>query len=316
MFGTQQRSGFTLIELLVVIAIIAILIALLLPAVQSARESASRTSCSNNLHQIGLGLHKYADENQGSLPPGVVYNYPQYYWSWMDLILPQMEQDALYKEAYTYATTAPGGWGWWPWGDFWDNPPATLPNPVLGMPVKTYGCPSDFRTLVATSDPATFGLQGPVAFTAYVGVSSGTSADFSTYQRTGLFSWVTSVRLVSIKDGLSNTLMVGERPPSKDLDYGWWFAGAGYDGSGTGDVLLGAREYGYAAAMGCPSSKVGLQPGFLTEACDQVHFWSMHLNGANFLLADASVHYLIYANNGFLPALATYNGGETTPSWW
>ena len=67
----SRRNGFTLIELLVVIAIIAVLIALLLPAIQSAREQARRTQCSNNLLQLGLALGNYASTHS-VLPPGVV----------------------------------------------------------------------------------------------------------------------------------------------------------------------------------------------------------------------------------------------------
>src|SRR6185312_9980559 len=99
----RRRSGFTMIELMVVVAIIAVLIALLLPAVQSAREAARRTQCSNNLFQLGIALQNY-ESTHLVLPPGVVNptgpiveSMTGYQFSWIAQILPYLEQKNVFR---------------------------------------------------------------------------------------------------------------------------------------------------------------------------------------------------------------------------
>jgi prepilin-type N-terminal cleavage/methylation domain-containing protein/prepilin-type processing-associated H-X9-DG protein len=334
MYRIHRRLGFTLIELLVVIAIIAILIGLLLPAVQKVRDAAARTQCQNNLKQQGLALHSYHDAN-GALPSGVTWpgftftNTGQMteqlfdYWSWLAMIMPYIEQDNLYRTADQWQRQPGSGyktWStayfWWPWGDFWSNFSTAQPNPALGQLVKVYNCPSDIRTLTVQISQDGFNFK--LAFTSYEGVSGLVGGDFSGNppDRKGILYWQSRTKLTDITDGTSRTLMVGERPPSADLEFGWWFAGAGYDGNnnnagGTGDVVLGARETWYAQSLGCPVTKVGLQPGKLAEPCDQVHFWSLHAGGANFLKGDGSVRMYAYSANDILPQMCTRNGNET-----
>jgi prepilin-type N-terminal cleavage/methylation domain-containing protein len=308
----RRRGGFTLIELLVVIAIIGILIALLLPAVQKVREAANRTKCSNALKQIGLALHNYHDIN-GVLPWGLTLHTPytkpadyRWYWSWMAILLPYLEQQNLYDRALDYAQHRTY--------DPWFPQPG---NPALAVPQAMYQCPSDDRSLVASK--VIHGWTITVAFTEFLGVT-GTVMDAND----GLFFPESRIRFADITDGLSNTLMVGERPASKDLVYGWWFAGAGQAShlygyqNGSSDVVLGVNEINTDADYHCPSGTAHpyhFGPGNLNNNCDQFHFWSLHPGGAHFLLADGSTQFFAYSvSPNILSAMATRAGGEAVES--
>jgi prepilin-type N-terminal cleavage/methylation domain-containing protein/prepilin-type processing-associated H-X9-DG protein len=135
------------------------------------------------------------------------------------------------------------------------------------------------------------------------------------------------VHIGDVTDGLSNTFMVGERPPSKDLIFGWMFAAYGNNGTSECDSLLGVSERnegnpnnlldpnGVPCGPGSPDPTSPLaykiSPGQLTNQCDQFHFWSLHSGGTNFVFGDGSVHFITYSLDPITQrAMATKNGGE------
>ncbi|HET6572015.1 MAG TPA: DUF1559 domain-containing protein [Fimbriiglobus sp.] len=294
MCRARCHRGLTLIELLVVISIIGVLIGLTLAGVQRVRVAATRASCQNNLRQIGFALANH-HAAYGHFPAGISLGdaEPLPYLGWLARLLPYIEQDAAWGQVEpAYRATR----------DFTASPP----HPITVL-VSIYGCPADGRVWQVN----TTRNELLVANTSYLGITGIRHA-----RRDGVLYKNSKTRYADIPDGTSNTLLAGERPPSADFWYGWWYAGFGTDSTGTADMVLGVKEATGAVidpiVSGCPGPS-SFRPGSLIDNCDAFHFWSLHFGGANFLFADGSVHFLRYAARDVLPALATRAGGEAVP---
>jgi prepilin-type N-terminal cleavage/methylation domain-containing protein/prepilin-type processing-associated H-X9-DG protein len=207
----RRRRGFTLIELLVVIAIIAVLMALLLPAVQTARESARRAACANNLKQLGLALHSYHTAHRtfppNMTPGGTNFNYRGGSWSMLAHITPHLEQSNVYGimdlELPTYG---PGA-----------NPIIANGDPnmlrAVGTLVPVFLCPSDFSKAVDSGYGVT--NLGPTNYGGNQGsgldtINGDPNVTGSPINADGVFYADSRVRLDDITDGASNTACMSE----------------------------------------------------------------------------------------------------------
>ena len=312
-----NRQAFTLVELLVVIAIIGILIALLLPAVQAAREAARNALCKNNLKQIGLACLQYA-AREGSLPPGALHDglgYPRSAWrtNWAIATLPMIEQPALFDQ---YSQNV------------YNSHNANVR--VASVPLAVMQCPSD---PIAGKVQNTAWWPASIARGTYKGVAGARAnncfwdSDFPPHvaacekQRQtrgplpicGMMSRGTKktrferdpVRMAQIRDGTSNTLLVGEYASITLTSGGYYMNFWGY-----------SRRH--ASLSQVQVSSAARYPDFtkctkrLSKVDCKRSFGSLHANYAiNFVLCDGSVHSLDpYIDGRVYTALGTIDGDE------
>lgn len=287
----KPTAGYSLIEVLVVIGLIGMLIGLMLPAIQNVREAASRASCQNNLKQLGLAAQNY--HSAFGRMPGSSQNFRTQNGQiravqWTHLLLPYLEQEAVYRESIEAFKQ-----------DFssYKNPPHRHVTTVI----KVFTCRSDGRMPGPTTDAE----GNTCAYASYFG-NEGTAPPPSGGTGNGAFG----VSLVEFRDGASQTLFIGERPPPAYRYAGSWYAFGylpkwGYDFS---RHLYGFVDY---PVYSDPCRKpMHFAPGRVENPCDSHHFWSFHPGGANFVFADGSVRFLSYSADSLIYALATRNGGE------
>jgi prepilin-type N-terminal cleavage/methylation domain-containing protein len=283
---SRRNTGFTLVELLVVIAIIGILVGLLLPAVQYARESARAASCWNNQKQLGVALHLFNDTHR-HLPPGWTGSDPDGPpgWGWCTEILPQLEQNDLLNRIRRDLPI--------------DDP---LNQQVRETPLLILLCPSDGvkstflihgglgNMLLGNMDVGTPLFD--VGRTNYVGVFGTEDIEDAPGAGNGTFYFQSHLSLADLHDGLSNTLMVGER--RSRLGGSTW-TGVIRDANNAQARIVGVGDH---------------TPNHKDHHFDD--FTSNHPNGVHFLLGDGSVKRLSdNIHEQVYKALITRHGNET-----
>ncbi|QDU62859.1 hypothetical protein Pan216_37320 [Planctomycetes bacterium Pan216] len=296
----ESRRAFTLVELLVVIAIIGVLVSLLLPAVQQAREAASRAQCANNLKQLGVALHNY-HESHRVMPPGVLgivnassgSNTLVYPITWMPMVLPYMDQHQLYdrivpdieagRSAHSFAERK--------------------------QVVSALVCPSDpnggkvaVNGSIATRDHGFCGnyvlCYGSKTFTPDADIDDADdtlddSRDDNALRRDGMFFALSSIGLDDVSDGTTKTVMASELlvVPSE-----------GNNVDLRGSYYFGRRGAAVFTTMNPPNSPISdrlssclsVRGAPCTTGTDSMiyHPRSAHEGGVNAMMADGSITFI------------------------
>jgi prepilin-type N-terminal cleavage/methylation domain-containing protein/prepilin-type processing-associated H-X9-DG protein len=324
---SRLRRGFTLVELLVVIAIIGILVGLLLPAVQAAREAARRMSCSNNARQLGLALHNYEGAHRRFPPSRISVATPiRNEQSWTAMILPFIEQNNVHS-GYTFNT---------PWY-------AAINDPMTRTTIPTMICPSapSSRDVPSQSLYAalTRNTRSDTPLWGYADYASLNAIRNSVFTIAGLPSLGTreifgalgrgpdGVRISSISDGLSNTILVAEaagrpsmyvsgkkslNPRTGNIAFG---TNVTADGWGWADINAGFSVDGAnIAGVQNDTSTTGtvtLAGSCLMNCTNDSEIYAFHTGGANFVLGDGSVQFLSAGTDPkVLVALMTRDFGD------
>ncbi len=287
----MRKRGFTLIELLVVIAIIAVLIALLLPAVQQAREAARRSQCKNNLKQLGLALHNYHD-TMNVLPPAHIgrCTTPMLNTTGLTMLLPYIDQGPLYNKynfnasASTFAScggaVASG-----------DDPTTTGNAALVKTRIQVFLCPTDSASDMISATTSNYGISATNTGTG----GAKTNYDFitlTTYNVAENWSGLSTTSrcmfgdnskctLTDVKDGTSNTIMMGET--TRDVYNGGTNAW-GYRGW----VMVGLNLVSYPINLWSFNGNT-YPPGKLGSWS---YSGSLHTGGAHYLFGDGAVRFI------------------------